>query len=71
MSIALKDKNKDERTKHGIGLSFRNLQGQQHAPVGLLSERTFLWVRAEGGIGGSELPITRGVQTEDLSKTHT
>ena len=28
---SLKDKNKDERTKHSTGLSFRNLQGQQRA----------------------------------------
>lgn len=65
---SLKDENEDKRTKCGVGLSFRNLQGQPG--TGLLSERTFLWVRAEGGMGDSEPPIiTRDVQTEDLSKT--
>ena len=35
----------------------------------LALRKDFLWVTAEGGMGcprGSELPITRGVQTEDL-----
>lgn len=44
---SLKDKNKDERTKHSTGLSFRNLQGQQWAQA--CSQKTLFY--------GSELKV--------------